>query len=170
MLLFHFWGRSAFFLQMFYFVSLFFCGWISSPLPRTVHLEVRLTSSVLWALGVLTWPHTRSSGSLRGKRLHALTVISPVCMRALLSPIRPYCANVCRLSSGRLEKDSYPYAWEPRSRRDLSPDGVLCLPARPRRSHIAGGSEDQWSSAITSSPLHISSLISRGGLRGTRRI
>lgn len=99
----------------------------------------------------------------------ALSVIKPVCMHALLSPIRPYCANVCRLSSGRLEKDSYPYAWEPRSWCDLSPDEALCFPARPQRSHIAGGSEDQWAFAITSSPLHVFSLIFRGGPQGLQR-
>lgn len=100
----------------------------------------------------------------------SLTVIKAVCMHVLLYPIRPYCADVCWLSSGRLEKDSYPYAWEPRSQCDLSPDEALCFLARSLRSHIAGGSEDQWAPAITSSPLHISSLISVGGPRGMRRV
>lgn len=100
----------------------------------------------------------------------SLTAIKAVCMRVLLYPIRPYCADVRWLSSGRLEKDSYPYAWEPRSRCDLSPDEALSFLARPLRSHIAGGSEDQWAPAITSSPLHISSLVSVGGPRGMRRV
>lgn len=115
---------------------------------------------------VLTWPHEETASrplSVNGP----LTAEQPACMRAVLSPIWPYCANVRWLSSGRLAKASYPYAGEPRSRRDLSPDGVLGLPAHPLWSHIAGGGEDQWASAITSSPLHnFLSFTSKGGPAG----
>lgn len=142
-----------------------------------VHLEVRLAFSVsvtdLFSPG-LTWKAKSSrvwgNGLTPSRCGCGLTVIKPVCMHALLSPIWPYCANACWLSSGRLEKDSYPYAWEPRSQRDCSPEGTLCLLAHPPWSHIAGGSEDQWASTINSSPLHISSLISRGGPWGTRNV
>lgn len=163
--------------------SVLFCDrfpymfWISFPLPDVVHLEMRLIFSVSptdpFSPGLTQ--KAKSSGVWGNGFTLAhcgcgLTVIKPVYMHVLLSPIRPYCTNVCWLSSGRLEKDSYPYAWEPKSRRDRSPEGTLCLLAHPPWSHIAGGSEDQWASTINSSPLHISSLISRGGPRGTQYV
>lgn len=143
---------------------------------RTTNAVIFVT--VLWMLpSFLDWDsHFYLSspvfgpGLVRGAKCsrvwgRALTVIKAVCMHALLSPIRPYSANVCWLSSGRLEKDSYPYVWEPRSLRDLSPDEALCLPARSPWSHIAGGSEDQWAPPLP--PLHFTSPASSpGGARG----
>lgn len=80
---------------------------ISTPTLASFRVEVRLFA-VPFSPGLHETSAETASRPLAADA--PFTVISPVCMHASRSPIRPYCANVCRLSSGRLEKDSYPYA------------------------------------------------------------
>lgn len=108
---FFFWTRTTdavvFLGSTFCFFSVDVWNLISTPTLASFRVEVRLFA-VPFSPGLHETSAETASRPLAADA--PFTVIPPVCMHASRSPIRPYCANVCRLSSGRLEKDSYPYA------------------------------------------------------------